>query len=78
MDDDKSKREPDNDDAGVGREVGQGYAEEQPAGSDTGAAEPGPGAPGDGGSGAHDPAPGVSSDKDGDAGQATGNRRSAG
>jgi hypothetical protein len=65
------EREPDTTDAGGGRDVGEGYPEEQPGGT----------SPGGGSadrSGGDDRSPDSAPDKDSDAGSATGNPDAAG
>jgi hypothetical protein len=65
------EREPDTTETGGGRDVGQGYPEEQPEGGS-------PQGEGEERSGGDERAPDGAPDRDSDAGQATGNRDAAG
>jgi hypothetical protein len=68
------EREPDHTDAGTGRDVGEGYPEEQP-----GSGSPHEQSADKGGTGpASDRAPESDPDRDSDAGKATGNPDAAG
>jgi hypothetical protein len=69
--DDTQKDEPDHTDAGRGRDVGSGYAEEQPGGANPGERKQDRG-------GGGEAAPGTAGDKDSGPAAATGNPDAAG